>query len=255
MTPASVVAGLPGWEDAEFSALTGGLTNQAWRVTAGDKTGVLKIDEGERQAPFNSRREESRIQTNAASAGLAPKVLFADRAIYFTEYVEGQVWERDNLIEAGNLERIAATLKQVHSLPLTGRSFNASVAARSYVDKISDQNSTTVGRCIDIITSMRLPRNLCCCHNDLVAENMISTPSLMLLDWEYACDNDPLFDLATVTAHHELTPRQCDTLLDAYFDGDGRRWRSQLARQAGVYESLLYLWTAARQDAPVNPSD
>ena len=99
------------------------------------------------------------------------------------------------------------------------------------------------------------PRELCCCHNDLVVANIINTPETRFLDWEYACDNDPLFDLATVTAHHELTPRQCDTLLDAYFDGDGRRWRSHLARQAGVYEALLYLWNAAGQNAPVSPSD
>ena len=96
---------------------------------------------------------------------------------------------------------------------------------------------------------------LCCCHNDLVVANIINAPETRFLDWEYACDNDPLFDLATVTAHHELTSRQRDTLLDAYFDGDGRRWRSQLDCQAEVYEALLYLWTASRQDDRVNPLD
>jgi hypothetical protein len=35
-------------------------------------------------------------------------------------------------------------------------------------------------------------------------------------------------------------------LLDAYFDGDGKRWREQLQRQAGVYEALLWLWEASR---------
>ena len=90
------------------------------------------------------------------------------------------------------------------------------------------------------------PFNLCLCHNDLVVSNIINTPDTRFLDWEYACDNDPFFDLATVVAHHQLDDAQRDRLLDAYFDGDGARWRGQLARQAEVYDALLYLWQAAR---------
>ena len=90
------------------------------------------------------------------------------------------------------------------------------------------------------------PFNLCLCHNDLVVGNIINTPETRFLDWEYACDNDPFFDLATVVAHHHLTEAQRDTLLDAYFDGNGSRWREQLERQAEVYEALLYLWRASR---------
>jgi thiamine kinase-like enzyme len=79
-----------------------------------------------------------------------------------------------------------------------------------------------------------------------VVQNIINTPETRFLDWEYACDNDPFFDLATVVAHHGLSSAQRDVLLDAYFDGNGARWREQLVRQAEVYESLLYLWEQAR---------
>ena len=97
-----------------------------------------------------------------------------------------------------------------------------------------------------VIESMRHPGNLCFCHNDLVAENIIAAPDVMFLDWEYACDNDPLFDLATVVAHHELSNRQADLLLDAYFEGDGARWRRHLADQERLYDSLRWLWLAAK---------
>ena len=39
------------------------------------------------------------------------------------------------------------------------------------------------------------PRAPCCCHNDLVVGNIIAAPEIRFLDWEYACDNDPFFDL------------------------------------------------------------
>jgi hypothetical protein len=40
MTPDEVLAQMPGWEDAQLTELSGGLTNQTWRVTAEHKTGV-----------------------------------------------------------------------------------------------------------------------------------------------------------------------------------------------------------------------
>jgi thiamine kinase-like enzyme len=249
LTPAAVLAGIPGWEGAEVSELKGGLTNMSWAVVKGEKTGVLKIDHGRRDAPFNTRYAESFVQTAAAKAGLAAKVILADKGVYFTEYVEGEVWTRNSFGEKGNLELIAAALKRLHALPLTGRAVDARVAAKRYVEKISGLDADVVEKCTETISSMRLPPNLCCCHNDLVAENIIATPGLMFLDWEYACDNDPFFDLATVVEHHELDDAQVTRLLNAYLGGDGRRWRDHLEKQRKLYLALLCLWMASRPDS------
>ena len=137
-------------------------------------------------------------------------------------------------------------LKKLHSLPLTGRVFDATGAAQDYAQRIGRHNDRKVRNCLRKIEAAPLSANLCLCHNDLVVENIINTPETRFLDWEYACDNDPLFDLATVVAHHDMSPARRDTFLDAYFDGDGARWRTQLKRQAEVYEALLFLWEQAR---------
>jgi thiamine kinase-like enzyme len=71
-------------------------------------------------------------------------------------------------------------------------------------------------------------------------------PEVRFLDWEYACDNDPFFDIATVVAHHDLPAGRAEFLLNAYFDGDGERWRSQLERQTEFYDALHWLWDAAQ---------
>jgi len=249
LSPEEVLAEIPGWEDATCTELSGGLTNRTWRVAAGEKSGVLKIDDGPREAPFNSRCAEANTQNMAAKAGLAPHIILADDGHYFTEYVEGVVWERSSLEDEGNLELIANTLKRLHSLPLTGRSFDAGIAAKRYVECIAGLNSDVVQKCTEIIARMRLPQNLCCCHNDLVAENLITTPDLMFLDWEYACDNDPFFDLATVVEHHELSDTQVTRLLDTYLGGDGRRWREHLEKQRKLYLALLCLWMGSRPDS------
>jgi thiamine kinase-like enzyme len=162
-----------------------------------------------------------------------------------TEYVEGVVWSLDCLDDNANLESLAVALRNLHSLPLTGRTFDTAGAAREYARIIGNSQAEKVEECLRKIDAGPRPHNLCCCHNDLVVANIINTPETRFLDWEYACDNDPFFDLATVVAHHEMTRQQSDYFLDAYFDGDGARWREQLARQADVYEALLWLWSAA----------
>lgn len=249
LSPEAVLAEIPGWEGAICAELSGGLTNRTWRVTAGDKTGVLKIDDGPRDVPFNTRCAEASMQNIAAKEGLAPNIILANDGFYFTEYVEGVVWERSCLVEDGNLELIASALKRLHALPLTGRSFDARIAAKSYLERVAGLDADVIKKCTEVIAKMRLPQNLCCCHNDLVAENLITTPELKFLDWEYACDNDPFFDLATVVEHHELSDSEVTKLLNAYLGGDGQRWREHLEKQRKLYLALLCLWMGARPDS------
>ena len=249
VSPEEVLAEIPGWEGANCTELSGGLTNRTWRVTTGAKSGVLKIDEDPRDAPFNTRCAEANVQNAAAKEGLAPSIILADDGLYFTEYVEGVVWERSCLDKEGSLELIANALQRLHALPLTGRSFDAGIAAKRYVEKIAGLDAAVIRKCTEIVDMMRLPQNLCCCHNDLVAENLITTPDLKFLDWEYACDNDPFFDLATVVEHHELGDQQVTQLLDAYMGGDGQRWREHLEKQRKLYLALLCLWMGSRPDS------
>jgi len=245
--PEAVLAEIPGWEGASCRELSGGLSNRTYLVETGGRAAVLKIDERPRGSPYNTRRAEALVQTTAAHQGLASRVLYVADTVYMTEYLEGEVWSGAELEGGANLDALARALRRLHALPLTGRVFDAAGAARNYARRIGSADTDSVRDCLRRIESMPLPHNLCCCHNDLVAANIIAAPDIRFLDWEYACDNDPFFDLATVAAHHRLPQDRVDRLLDAYFDGDGRRWREHLTRMAGFYDALLWLWQAARR--------
>ncbi len=247
MTPESVLERMGGWSGAAIDELSGGLTNRTFLVTAGSRRAVLKIDDAPRDRPFNHRDDEARIQTSAYDAGLAPRVIYSDAQCYLGEYVEGAVWQPDDLLASENLEKLGKTLRKLHALPLSGRTFNAPEAARVYLEKTDGRFAKEAEECMGIVDSMPSPMNLCLCHNDLVVGNIIDTGELKFLDWEYACDNDPFFDLATLVAHHKFKEQQIDTLLTAYFDGEWQKWRPQLERQIENYEALLWLWTAARK--------
>lgn len=244
--PKAALQLIPGWKHASWTKLHGGLTNRAWLVEADGRRAVLKVDTQPRGTPFNDRKEEARIQRIAAEQGLANDVLFASDTIYFSEYVDGDVWNTQHLADDAKLIELARSLKRVHSLPLTGRNFDALGAAKRYLQTTGDADPLIADRCFGIIQSTPRPKNLALCHNDLVVENILEVDGLRFLDWEYACDNDPLFDLATIISHHELSGKQADTLLDTYFDGDGARWQAQLAQQVQLYDALYWLWRASR---------
>ena len=243
----SALLQIPGWEDASYSELKGGLTNPCWLVETDGRKAVLKVDDQVRSEPFSSRLAEAQIQMRACSAGVANAVLYVSDTVLMTEYVDGVIWSAGCLDEDENLDKLAVAMKKLHSLPLTGRTFDAIGAARNYALRIADGDADRIRACLAKIEAMPLPHNLCCCHNDMVAANIIFSPQVRFLDWEYACDNDPFFDLATIVAHHKLSSERADHLLNAYFDGDGARWRQQLNRQAEFYGALLWLWEASRR--------
>jgi len=246
-TPDTVLRDLPDWADASFERLECGQTIGSWIIDAGDRKAVLKIDDAPRKGPFNTRRAEAQIQTTAARQGLANQVLYVTDTVLMTEFIDGVVWSLDCLEDSANIEQLAIALRRLHSLPLTRRTFDAPHAAREYASRIANGDEEKIRDCLRKIEAGPLPPNLCCCHNDLVVANILNTPETRFLDWEYACDNDPFFDLATIVAHHDLSEAQRNTLLDAYFDGNGARWHEQLARQSDVYAALLYLWEQSRR--------
>lgn len=247
--PDEVLRNLPEWQNATCTELAGGLTNRSWLLQNGNRKAVLKIDDDPRTAPYNTRLAEAAVQSAAAQAGLANSVLFADDQVYLTEYIEGTGWNPAHLDQEGKIEQLASALRRLHSLPPSGRTFDALGAAKRYVQDIQDPDEQPVALCLDVIRNVRLPNYLCCCHNDLVAENIITAPELKFLDWEYACDNNPLFDLATIVEHHELSEAHARALLDSYFDGSGEPWYSKLVEQQRLYLALFWLWLASRPDS------
>ena len=248
LSPDSVINDLPGWRGATWKQLAGGLTNQTWLLEKSGRKAVLKIDDQLRSTPFNTRFAEATVQTTAARAGLAAGVIFADNQIYLCDYIEGDVWDKGYFDVPENIERVASALKRLHGLPQSGRLFDSVAAAKGYATSIS-RDDKFVGVCFDIIENTEPSQTRCFCHNDLVAENIVATPDIKFLDWEYARDNDPLYDLATIIEHHELNREQTQRLADAYIDGCRELPYERLTEQRRLYLALYWLWLASRPDS------
>lgn len=256
LSPQAALAAIPGWDagDVRIESLFGGLTNRNFKVYRGSESFVLRLDADHTAAFGLDRKRERRIIDAAAGAGLAPAVEFADEeaGIFLTRFVDGQVWTPGDLAAPDNITSATAMLREVHALPLAGSCFDGEAIAAAYLASIRSEMgpagvATFAERCVTIIAETPQSDDLRCCHNDVVAENLVGQPRPMLIDWEYACDNDPLFDLASLIAYHELSPDVSQAWLDAYLGANVLpENRERLEQQCRLFDALHWLWMAAR---------
>ncbi len=253
MSPVEALSRIPGWDGGSVTCteLKDGLTNRIYRVERDGQQCILRLDAEHTDSYGLNRRLELSILEQAAGRGLAPEAIFSDvdAGILLSAFIPGRTWEVSDLDDTANLEALSALLHEVHALPTAGSVFDASRVARRYVENLTSQDGLHAFgvRCQEIIGDIEGSGISCCCHNDLVVENVISGSRLMLLDWEYACDNDPLFDLASLISYHDLSDKKAQDLLSAYAGSADPAMKESLDEQVRLYDAIQWLWFANRQ--------
>jgi thiamine kinase len=246
------LAMVPGWdvESADIDELKGGLTNRTYHVRQGDRACVLRLD-SEQESVFQFDRScELSILESAGKSGLAPAVIYsnAEAGILVTEFLPGRAWEEADISVPANLEKLAALLRDVHTLPRSGRRTDMVAVAQTYEAYLEKRHGlhSFATHCVEVIRSVPITDDFTCCHNDIVAANVIQGSGLKLIDWEFASDNDPMFDLASAIGFHNLEKEQSDILLKAYSGGDDGELTEWLAEQVRVFDATQWLWLATR---------
>ncbi len=243
----SLVAGLPGWSDAAILPLAGGTGARAYRLDAGGRSAVLKIDAKLRRPPYNSRAEEADVQQRAAAAGFAPRVLWHSPEGIMTEWLDGTPLGNGETPDDAVLIGLARLLKSLHGQPPTGRRYELSAWADHYRSELeaSGRLDDPLARDAEVLAATTLPGPWVSSHNDCVPANLILNDTLRLIDFEYARDNSPLFDLATFIVEAGLSDAARDVLTGAYFNSVPVP-DDDLDETIAAYRPLVRLWWASR---------
>lgn len=252
---------VPGFdsESAVVEELKGGLTNHVYLAQSAGQRCVLRLTTDSNGEIYPDRSCELAILETAADAGFAPEVLYADSGagILVTEYIQGTVWQESDLESNANIESLAGLLRRVHALPLCGTRMNLVGAAEQYAQYLERRQGLYgfASNCVRIIEAIPVYEEVACCHNDIVASNVIDAGGLKLIDWEYACDNDPLFDLASTIGYHNLDGSRQQFFVDAYAGGADAdaQLKERLAQQVRLYDAVQWLWLATRHLAAPQP--
>lgn len=247
-----------GGTEREVSPLPGGLTNRNYKVTAPGGCYVVRISSRTSDLLAIDREAEYRNSVAAAVSGVAPKVVdyLPGLGVLVIDWVDGHTLTNADMNGPQNLARIARACRRLHAGPRFVNDFDMCRIQRQYLATVTRQGFRLPDRYLDFMPAAdRIRQALAVhplptvpCHNDLLAANFIAgSHQLWLIDYEYAGNNDPCFELGNIWSEAAMEVDALEELVADYF-GAARPDMVARARLQGLMSKYGWMLWAAIQD-------
>ncbi|MBK5330560.1 MAG: phosphotransferase family protein [Ilumatobacteraceae bacterium] len=232
-----------------------GLTNVNHLVAVRDDRYVLRLP-GEGTGEYINRADEEVAARSAAAAGVNADVIFFDPSdgLMVTRFIDGAATMDAELFkDLGAVARAGHAFRQLHT---TATRFASDFTLFSMIDEYKSllaskgaalpagydevQRQAEAAR-----TALEAaPVRLAPCHCDPLCENFLDTGERMfIIDYEYAGNNDPMWDLGDLSVEGGFGPEQDDALLRAYFGDDPpASERGRMVAYKALCDLLWTLW-------------
>jgi thiamine kinase-like enzyme len=259
------------FEDLDSAAISierlGGLTNRNYKIDCPRGSFVLRLA-GEGTGDYIDRKAEYCNASIASRAGVNAEIIHfnVDDGTMLCRYIDDSVTmdiERFRDVEA--IRRTGRAFRQLHQC---GENFEGQFELFGQIDqylKVVQELGATVPDGYEhvqknaeqvrtALSGHRLPNVPC--HCDPMVENCIDSGSKMyIIDFEYAGNNDPMWDLGDLSVEGAFDDNQDHEILVAYF---GREPSTFDAGRMVMYKAMCdLLWTlwGVVQHANGNPAD
>jgi thiamine kinase-like enzyme len=231
-----VLARLPMLEGASLATATrlGGLTNLNFLVEHQDERYVVRVP-GAGTDEYIDRAAEEHAATSAAAAGVNVDVVFFDATdgLMVTRFLDGSVaMSPDRFRDLGAVARAGETIRRLHddARPFAN-DFEVFDVIDGYRALLTSKGIELPAVHRDCEAAAEASRHalassgsrLVPSHCDPLCENFLDTHDRMyLIDYEYAGNNDPMWDLGDLSIEGGFGPEQDAVLLRAYLGADPR---------------------------------
>jgi aminoglycoside phosphotransferase (APT) family kinase protein len=209
-----------------ITRITTGLSGAGvYKVDAGGETYVLKISA--EQEPLELWRRKVEIQERAGAAGVAPRVVHTDaeRRAIVSAFVADRSFIAlvlDPRTRADAVVRLGETLRRLHDLPIPD-----GAQPRDPRAQLAQMPGALTGFARPAFVDEAIARVLAeppahdrapvLSHNDVNPTNLaFDGERVVLLDWDLAASNHPLYDLATASLFLGFDDATCARLLAAH---------------------------------------
>ena len=240
--------------------LGGGLTNTNLKVSNPDGVVVVRIPAPGPSLLGIDRDHEHVNSVAAAEAGVGAPVLHYRPGTGLTVgFLPGRTLSDADLHSPGALARVAAACRRLHAGPRFVNEFDMFEVQAGYRRIVAEHGFWLPPRYDEfapLVTRIRAilgPRTgTVPCHNDLLAENLLDDGErVRIIDYEYAGNNDPCFELGNIWSESELSLDELEVLVDSYY---GQHLRHKVARARLLGLMARYGWTLwASIQAEVSP--
>ena len=235
--------------------VSGGLVNRSVKVTTPAGAYVVRLFASDTQLLRVDRDEEYASSVIAAEAGIGATVVayLPQHGAMVLEWIEGEAQSAEELRAGDKPLQVARTLRRLHSCPPFRSDYDLFGSLREYrriLDEegfaLPDRYDDYAGQAAALETALTAtPVALRPCHNDMMPANFIDAGgALRLIDYEYAANNDPCFDLGGIWSEAGMAPEQLDRMVREYH---GEPRPDQVARArlwAIVCDYGWMLWAA-----------
>ena len=234
-----------------FEELSGGLTNTVIKVSTPNKIYVARISRPELGVLDINRNHEYETAKIAADLGIGPQVrgYYPEKLTLVIDFIDGQTFGNQEL--KAHLSEIVQRCKTFHAGPLLPTDFDVFTVFRKYLD-LARFNRFELPQGFEehLVAFSQIenkfkenPVALVACHNDLLAANFIkSDDRIWIVDYEYAGNNDPAFELGNLWIEARLAEEDLKTIIELYYGEftDSLFARTWLMAMASQYFWALY---------------
>jgi thiamine kinase-like enzyme len=239
--------------DPARAVRVGGLTNVNYLIGLGAQQVVLRLP-GVGTSEYIDRTAEEAAARSAAAAGVNANVLFFDATdgLMVTRFVDDVVvMSPDRFRDLDAVARAGRAFRQLHT---TAAPFSTDFKLFEMIDEyrqlLAAKGATLPAGYERLLAQAdqtrralaSAPRPLVPSHCDPLCENFLDDGRRMwLIDYEYAGNNDPMWDLGDLSVEAGFGPEQDAALLRAYFGGEPPP--SEVGRMVAYQAMCDVLWT------------
>ncbi|GMM86487.1 phosphotransferase [Pseudoalteromonas sp. MTN2-4] len=191
--------------------ITSGLSNHNYLIVVEQNKYLLKLYRNDMPSP--SLAFQGLMAKSATSIQDVIRWDAALKVALFT-YVDEAVED----IDKKRLCNLVETISAVHQQPLVNLPVSLDIkhALSDLSTSFKNFFNSELECCLRLLDSY--PKELGCCHNDLVRENIIATKAgVVVIDFEYAAVGDVYFDLAGLVTSFKLTNVEIVWMLNIYY--------------------------------------
>ncbi|MER7500234.1 phosphotransferase [Nonomuraea pusilla] len=231
--------------------LPGGLTNHNYKVTVPGGVYVVRVSASDGSLLAIDRDAEHANSVAAARAGVGAPVhdYLPDEGVLVVGFLPGRTFTEADLRNEANLPRVAEACRRLHAGPRFVGDFDMFEVQRRYLRIVRERGFRLPAGYLDFMPKVDEIRKCLAvrdegtvpCNNDLLPGNILDAGDrLFLIDYEYAGNNDPCFELGNIWSESDLPPEHLEALVSAYH---GRALRHKIARARLLGLMSKYGWT------------